>query len=376
MTPVRITRFAFVALLVGVSLNCATARGQYAFHTGPSDWCSCINRTPEMFGDTFVGLPDISIDADGVLADFDVPFPGGTNRLVIANNNSPLPQDRIYTTYSHVNGALDFARVSNPTAQRTASLDQYVVGLEKAFWNDWASLEVRVPFAAQRRLGDNRTTLGNDSYLGDVSLIGKFVLSKTRTSALSAGAAIQLPTGDNIGGQDDTTALTYDNDGIYISPFLSFLTMPDHDWFWQGFLQVDYAAQGDGFTLPLQMPGQIANTRPSGEFNDQTLLRANLGVGRWFFRKPHANFFRAMAGSLEVHYTTTLEDTDQVAAGDLPIAVLSNSENYQDVLNLAGGLHVEMTDSVDVRVGFNVPLRHGSSRFHDASVLAQVNLNW
>ncbi len=81
-----------------------------------------------------------------------------------------------------------------------------------------------------------------------------------------------------------------------------------------------------------------------------------------------------MTGTVELHYTTTLQDADRVQVGDFPGVVLSNRENYQDVLNLSAGLHVELTTNTDLRVGVNVPLRDDTSRFHDASVLAQFTL--
>lgn len=377
MPFIPVSRLAGLALVLSALSMTGTARAEshVRFHSGPGDWCSLIHSTPEMFGDTFVGLPDLQLDSDGVLADLDVPFPGGSNRTVVANHNSPLPQSRIYTNYSHVNGALDFnSEFGNPDFSETASLDQYVVGFEAAVWDDWASIEVRVPFAAQRQLGNDSFSFGNDSYLGDVSVISKVLLAKSCHSAISTGVAVQLPTGDDISGDEDGTPLRYDNDGIYVSPYLAFLTLPDENWFWQGFAQVDFAVQGDGFTVPLQLQQVPGAPGPSGEFNDQTLLRLNLGVGRWFFRKPHKRFFHAMAGIVELHYTTTLQDADRVVVGDFPGVVVSNRENYQDVLNLAAGLHIELTTNTDLRVGVNVPLRDGTSRFHDASVLAQFSI--
>ncbi len=221
-----------------------------------------------MFGDTFAGLPDLQLNNDGILADLDVPFPGGLNRTVVANNNSPLPQSRIYTTYSHVNGALDFnSEFGSPDFRETASLDQYVLGVETAVWDDWASLEVRVPFAAQRQLGNDSFSFGNDSYVGDVSVISKMLLAKSNVAAVSTGVAIQLPTGDDIAGDQDGASLRYDNDGIYVSPFLAFLALPDANWYWQGFTQIDFAVQGDGFTVPLRFaPVRTGSTGIPGTF--------------------------------------------------------------------------------------------------------------
>ena len=52
---------------------------------------------------------------------------------------------------------------------------------------------------------------------------------------------------------------------------------------------------------------------------------------------------------------------------------LSNVDGYQNILNLTSGLHLELPGNANARVGVNVPLR-GNERFHDATLMVQVNI--
>jgi hypothetical protein len=90
----------------------------------PSDCWGPVDCTPAMLGDTFVGLLDINTDNDGILSAGRIPFPGGSNRLVIARNNSALVRDRFYVAYEHTTGALS---ASNQTVMsNNASLDRTI----------------------------------------------------------------------------------------------------------------------------------------------------------------------------------------------------------------------------------------------------------
>lgn len=346
------------------------------FQPGLPDWVSStssddrstdawgqVDCTPAMLGDTFVGLLDINTDNDGILSAGRIPFPGGSNRLVIARNNSALVRDRVYVAYEHTTGALSAS--SQSVMSNNASLDRTILGLEKVFLDGQASLEIRLPFAAQRDFTFNRFSIQSDGEFGNVGLIGKLQIAKTERHAVSAGLAVQLPTGGDINGEFDSRTFIIENDAVIVSPFLAFVAAPDSKWFYQGFAQADFAAKGNTFS----------GLGQSTEFDTQSLLRLSGGGGRWFFRKNHG-LLRGLAGLAELHFTTTLEDSDSTTLLNLQTAsaqTLSNAAGHQSVLNLTSGLHLELPGKANARVGVNVPLLD-DQRFHDATVMVQVNI--
>tara|TARA_R110002072_G_scaffold179059_1_gene335092 strand:- start:166104 stop:167054 length:951 start_codon:yes stop_codon:yes gene_type:complete len=314
-----------------------------------------------MLGDTFVSLLDINTDNDGILSAARIPFPGGSNRLVIARNNSALVRDRFYLAYEHTTGALNAS--SQTTMSNGANLDRTILGLEKVFLDGQASLEVRLPFAAQRDFTFNRFSIQSDGEFGNVGLIGKLQIVKTENKVVSAGIGLQLPTGGDVNGEFDGVIFAIENDAVVVSPFLAFAATPDSNWFYQGFAQTDFIAKGNTFS----------GLGQSSEFHSQSLLRLSGGGGRWFFRKNHG-LLRGLAGLAELHFTTTLEDSDSTTLVSMARAqALSNADGHQSVLNLTSGLHLELPGSANARVGVNVPLRD-HQRFHDATLMVQVNI--
>ena len=373
-------RNAVMPVLFAVAaLNLPTAARAdlgWLFPSGSADWLSLkpiediqparfspVERTPEMFGDTFIGLLDVYTDNDGIESTAHLPFPGGSNRLVIANNNSALIQDRFYVTFDHVQGSL--SATSQSASINGASLDRTTLGIEKSFFDQRFSLEVRLPFAAERDFTFSRFSVQNDGQFGNIGLISKLQLWKNESTVTSAGVAVQIPTGGDITGEFDGSRFTIENDAVYVSPFVAFATTPGNNWFYQGFGQIDVSASGNTFS------GQGV----SGEYDNQSLLRLSLGGGRWFFQRDDG-LFRGLAGIAELHYTSTLEDSDPIVHANMMTArtqILSNTRNREDILNLTSGLHLELPGNANARVGVNVPLRD-EQRFHDATLMVQVNI--
>lgn len=358
-----------------IPLVVTTVHGQELFVPGQVNWIghstdTPADRAPAILGDAFVSSNQIVLEADGNVAAADVPIPGGSERLLVASNNSPLTRDRIYMTYSHVPGAVTSASTL-PAAMGTgmSSLDQFVIGAEKTLMDGRASVEFRLPVATEQRVTYDTFTLGSDSHLGDVGVIGKFIIARSNVAAVSAGISVQLPTGDDVGGMYNGTTFLIERDGIYVSPFLAILAAPNDDWFYQVFTQADFAVQGDGFSTsgtPLQ--GQVSR----GELEGQTLLRTSLGVGRWLHRSE-TGLLTAVAGMMELHYTRTLNDADQVVlAGTTQSFMLGNISNHDDIVNLTSGLHFELTRHMVARTAVSVPLT--GDGFDDPSLLVQFEV--
>jgi hypothetical protein len=82
---------------------------------------------------------------------------------------------------------------------------------------------------------------------------------------------------------------------------------------------------------------------------------------------------------VELHYTSTMQDADMLAVFSTPsaldpsLAILRNPANRFDILNLTTGLHFNVTQLSDLRVGVVVPLRPGGNRQFDSEI--QVSFN-
>jgi hypothetical protein len=216
----------------------------------------------------------------------------------VADNNSPVPQDRVYYRFNHfadavaVTGASSRPPIPAPndtlqafSATRSYDCDLHTFGFEKTFFERRASLELRLPFATtlssqldlsygrltsntqlpavvaarnqdvfadaqatpEDSLGSTRTEFGN------LTLIFKWLYYQRTGVWLSAGVAAGIPTGPNsqvrvtdfVGPaprEIDTLRFrefTIDNNTWSLSPFLAGLITPTDRLFAQGFVQYD-----------------------------------------------------------------------------------------------------------------------------------------
>jgi hypothetical protein len=150
---------------------------------------------------------------------------------------------------------------------------------------------------------------------------------------------------------------------------LGVLHSPNDCWFFHGFVQVDVATHGSLLTFD-------AGGGPvdAGRYNDQALLYADLGGGYWLYRSPCPCGVTGVAALLELHYTTTLNDSDALAAAPSPdqSALLANPANRLDVLNVTAAVHTELARFTSLRIGGVFPLTDDDDRFFDAEATVQL----
>jgi hypothetical protein len=366
-----------LVVTVVATLPTAASAQVYSFPSGPSDWyghetdsTAClwgdVDCAPRMIGDAGFGLLTVLADDDAGSGTAGVPFAGGSDRLIVARNNSALLRNRFYTIFDHSSGAFSLGSqppVGSPTST-TAALDRVVVGAEHVFWEGRASIEVRLPISSDRDYSFDRLSLQSDGVIGNVGLVTKVQLAKSPTWALAGGIASQIPTAQGVSGQFGGRSFQVDSNVYCVSPFLALTAAPNSDWFYNGFAQVDFAL-GDSSVKAF---GQ------SRSYDDPTLLRLNAGGGRWFFRRNHG-LLRGMAGMCELHYTTALDDSNDVTLIGTGAAVTlgSTAGRSLDVLNLTSGLHLEFQGGSNARVAASVPLNNGQ-RFSDATLMVQFNV--
>lgn len=308
-----------------------------------------FSAAPQMMGDFFGGGMVF-----GSFVGATVALAGGDRRFKISENVSPAPQDRVYFNYNHFHNAVVDA---NEVSQ---SVDRFTFGMERSFLNGLASIETRLPFAGTVNSTQVVGALDTEATeLGNIAFGLKMNLLSGRDWLLSGGTTLTIPTGDEYelfnGG---VRQLLVENDAVHMAPFLGVLARPDQRWFAQGFLQADFDLNGnDVFT--------DANGF-EGVFQDQNLFFVDASVGRWLRRvnDPRTRL-SGLAAIAELHYTTTMNDTDNVAG-------VSNPFNRVSIMNATGALHFQFSRAA-LRVGAAAPVIDDDIRLYDTEILVQYN---
>lgn len=363
--------------------------------TRPTYVTQRLTHVPDMFGDVFLHGQTLQVTelldpAGSLTATLDLPAGGGTH-LLVAENNKALPTDRVYFNYNHHHNAL-LASVTQVSAggtfdlNRRYSVDRYTFGMEKTFFDGVWSAEVRVPlvgennfrFAPEPVPADGVTAV-DSSVFGNVSLIVKTLLYASDNVALSTGLGIETPTGDAAQARVGSFLYTIENDAFHLHPFLAVMGDSDNDVFYHGFLQLDVPTNGNDFRSTNVSALNPGGSGELGRLDDQFLLHLNVGTGYWFFRSSQRACLTGLAGLLELHCTTTLENTDTVTFGPMPpvavfdrSVVLSNRRINYCLLNLTTGLHLELDPDTLLRLAVAVPLLPDDNRFFDAEPMLQL----
>ena len=93
----------------------------------------------------------------------------------------------------------------------------------------------------------------------------------------------------------------------------------------------------------------------------------DVAVGRWIHQEDcEARFLTAIVPSVELHYTTTLQNTQSVAG-------VTNPYNRVDCLDLTAGLHVQLGALSCLTIAEAVPLREGGDRTFDNEFIVQFD---
>jgi len=103
-----------------------------------------------------------------------------------------------------------------------------------------------------------------------------------------------------------------------------------------------------------------------GRLHEQSLLYLDASIGRWIYRNPCATCITGIAPTVELHYTTTMEDTATVGG-------FSNPFNRMDVLDLTAGVHVQLGARNMLSVAGVAPLRQDEEKLFDAEIQLQYN---
>ena len=317
-----------------------------------------MEYAPNFMGDLQVPGGYVLYSTNPRLAKY-VPLPiaGGDGGFKISDNDNPIPTSRLFFEYNHATNALQ-----DTTPDGKLNFDRYTLGIEQVLCWEGASVELRLPIA-QGLISDLGPAEASGTAFGNIPLVFKQVLWSGDDAFLSGGVAVVTPTAPEA-VIHTPSLLTYvvRNESVHLDPFVGVLFKPDPRVFIEGFLQVDMIANGDAVFQ------NVAGTlNKLGVYQAQTLMSVDLKAGYWLYRGPEANILTGVAPSVELHYTTTLQNAD--TAGPV-----TNPFNHADVLDLTAGLHVELDRGTDLSVGVSVPLKTtAGDRPNDSELIVQLN---
>lgn len=324
-----------------------------------------LSRSPHMFGDTlrpsgtfFFRGQDPQAQQGAVV---DLPL-GGASSYNVAENNSAIPLDRVYFLYNGFFNAFDSSIPGLPT--RSTDLHVYRVGLEKTFFDGLWSVDLRMPFTSNNDLQTPGLVTDSGS-IGNLSMFLKRLIYRSDNVAIASGLGIGLPTGDDSVVTTLTNRTTIENEAVHLMPYVALTSSLNDRWFLQSFSQIDFAASGNNVETP---------QGTAGVYTEQNLLHVDVGLGRWLGQPMGYRYLRGVASIVELHYTSTIQDSDQVAVANPGFNQTFRVDgNRIDLLNLTSGLHFQLTPAANVRVGAVAPLKSEPNRAFDSEIFVSFN---
>jgi hypothetical protein len=290
---------------------------------------------------------------------FPNPAGGGVVGLTkVSDGNSPLPRDRIIFDYDYFD--------SVPLSAGGVAVNRFSPGFEWTFFDQRASLEVRVPFASTLSsdiLADGVTNSSRVE-LGDVHLTLKGLAYRSETLAVAAGLGIDVPTADNVKllQSDGTPLLQIRNDAVILTPYFAYLWTPNDRVFFQNWYQVALDSNGNLVDANLNMNG----LQTVGRITQQGILEIDAQLGYWLYQASSASsLVNRVAPFIELHYNSSVGNADTVQAGGLTVGL---EHSHFDELNMGAGFLAQVNNRFLLSVGAQAPLKGQADRSFDWQV--------
>jgi hypothetical protein len=299
------------------------------------------------------------------------PSPGAVlGATKIAENTSPLPQDRIFFNYSYFD--------NTPLYPGGVNVSRFTPGVEKTFCCGTASLEVRVPMAVtldSMIVLDDGPDLSHGEF-GNLALTPKLLLRRRRRCALSAGMTITVPTADDVNGvlADGTHLARIENEAVHLMPFVGWLWTPNPCFFAHGFFQYDVATNGN----PVAIDRSDDGLEHVGYLNDTAFQYLDVGIGYWAYRTcapVRCSRLRSIALTAELHWNKSLQEGDYIeqeggfSDGDF---LVGNTATNVDVWDAAVGMHVRLCDTT-ISLAYITPIGGGADQPFDGEFRLTLN---
>ena len=336
-----------------------------------------LAQAPKMLGD-FFGPPatQLCVDSDllGNLPSlgsinpqftqgtcFSIPNPSSlVGRLRVQDNNSALPQDRLFFDYSYFHNA--------QLLPSGVGVHRYVPGFEKTFAEGLGSVEMRIPMATTLNSQVDVLNPGDTQYeFGNLSFITKIVLHEENNWLIAGGLGISVPTGDDLefsfGTADPLFRVA--NDSVHLVPYLAAAyASTESSFFANAFLTFDLDTNGSP-----TFADEGAGLQRIGNWNDQGLMSFDLGIGSWLYKtKRCCDRLQSIAWTTELHYSTNTNDADVVESD---FFLLGHPDAHLSLLNMTFGSHVQLGKTT-FTAGYVTPLT-SSDRIFDGELRLFVN---
>lgn len=316
-----------------------------------------------------------------------VPAPGEmVGRLKIAENNNPIPRDRIVFDYTY------FDQVG--LTARDTHVHRMAPGFEKTFLHGNASIDVRLPFAttigsdiptASAVLGPGNSGLTNtgNTEIGNVSITGKVLLARDEHSAIAIGLQTILPTADDVVVSDvannNEELIRVESEAVHAMPFLAWQHRPDRRTFYQWYLQYDRQESSDRVFF---------RGNEVGDMEDADFIYVDFSMGYWLYQNMprtrtvrHGNhvstaidgsrLLTGFAPRFELHYNRSIGGLDSQDLGPIQ---LGESVDKLETLNLTLGGTVMLGIDKEITLAWGTPLiNRDDSDFHNEF---RVMFNW
>lgn len=224
-----------------------------------------------------------------------VPIVGRYSGVLITDNDSPRPSDRVYFGYSYYDG---IGESLNPGLGGFTQ-NRGMIGFEKTVFDGNGSFGLRVPF-----IQSNGPFVGSQESVGDLSVLLKYALIFNRETGdvFSVGLVITTPT-----GPDDL--------------FGSGVPIP-HSVLLQPWVGIVHTIGSRGYVQG------ITNLVVPTDSRDTTLLGNSLALGYRVYMGNPARYLPAIVPTFEVHVRTPLNNRSKDGAIYFP-----------DMVNLTSGVH-------------------------------------
>lgn len=294
-----------------------------------------------------------------------IPLAGGANRIKVCENNGVLPIDRVFLSYNHFHNAIKTAVFTPDIGERVdqQNLDRYTLGVEKTFLDGLASFQIQMPISSRfANTAEGFSISGGD--WGNLAMNFKFLVHQDDFIGFGGGLGLGLPTGSDGRGQTATTNFRLRNENVFIQPWAGVLLTPTDNLFIQGFVQCDFDATGNTFSV---------DGRQLARIQEQNFMYTDLSVGYWWFRGRRESLIEGLASMVELHYSTTINDTDIGFGGSTDSAYfLATPGNRIDILNCTAGLNFDLGLSY-FRVAAVAPLKDEEEAPFDTELIVQWN---
>jgi hypothetical protein len=299
----------------------------------------------------------------------------------ISENLSPLPRDRVFFNYSYFKNSY-FAQ------DLRADVNRFMPGFEKTFFDGWTSIEVRTPFASTLSSVQGYDaspgagiTNNRDVEFGNMSVIGKSVITHSDTWALTAGMQVMCPTASNVSVQSTGVGptisagkdlLLVENQSVHTMPFMGFLWAPNDRFFTQSLLQLDVDTNGNPAYANVLLTNNIKQSgNYAGRLTYPTFMYVGLSAGYWFYKNdsPYATL-TGIAPIMELHINQSLTSYDVLCQ---PGYQIGEDLGSLSMINGMVGFNMECGTRSTMTFAYVSPIGGGVDRWFDGEVRAMYN---